>query len=108
MRKPRVLRRAGSLGAIALIALMASSASAHVLPMSSSYPGHGYAWMARYTDGGTYIYMNSEDCNGWEVSATDTIRATTQGSQPQFRGAWPSGISIQRASCSGSVTNDTT
>lgn len=89
------------------LALLPDLAGAHTLPMHLAYPDHGYAWMARYTDGGTSIWLISERCEPTEVNAIDTIRNTTSGSRSEFRGAWPSGISIYRAACSGTVQNST-
>lgn len=86
--------------------LLPSPAVAHKLPMHPAYPDAGYTWMARNFDGGTAIWLKSERCESGEADAIARIRDTTSGSRPEFRGAWPSGISMYRiTTCDGFVDN---
>ncbi|MCA1832889.1 MAG: hypothetical protein LC750_09240 [Actinobacteria bacterium] len=74
------------------------------LKMWDEYPNHGYADMARVTDGGTLLGFTSDRCKAVENDLIAQVKATTEGSQPEFRGAWPSGLILHRGSdCIGRV-----
>lgn len=108
MRFPRRLLSLGlpsmALGFMAFSYLLVpTGASADVLPMWPSYPQHGYAWLARYSSAVT-IYLVSDRCKPAELGAMNNIKISTQGSLPEFRGAWPNGIPMYRQRCDGVVT----
>lgn len=91
----------------ATIFMAQSVAYAHTLPMSPAYPNDGYAWLARFDDVSGLVWLISEQCRPWELTAIDAMRNTTSGSRAEFRGAWPNGIAPNRKACSGSVENST-
>lgn len=90
---------------VAITNLQVQGGTVAELPMKPKYPDHGFGALATSND--AFIGLSSDRCKQAELDAMAQIKATTEGSQPEFGGAWPNGIQISRSTnCQGFVGDD--
>ncbi len=103
------------LGALATIVFLCTLVSALVIPVrparathepskmvKGTFPLHGFLWLDNLKgNGGVWVY--SDRCKSAEGSTWSRIHSQLAGGSSEFRGAWPSGISLVAAKCTSTV-----
>lgn len=107
----RRLRSALIIGAVTGALLFPASPGrathANASHVKGTFPNHGFLWLDDLSFYPSQLFVYSDRCKSAEASAWSRVRSGLAAGSPEFKGAWPGGISFYAYSCSSTVTNNT-
>lgn len=89
----------------AALALPAPQAHATHEPskmVKGTFPNHGFLWLDNLKGNGE-LWVYSDRCKSAEGSTWSRIHSQLAGGTAEFRGAWPSGITLATVACTATV-----
>ena len=108
-------------GVVAALAFALAFGAAQMLPIKEAFatheplkmvkgtfPNHGFIWLDDLKGTVTNsLWVVSDRCKPAEASTWSKIKSQLAAGQPEFRGAWPRGISFVAGGCGSRTDQDT-